>query len=130
MLHCVATRLRFGFVVALMVLCLPVVGAAGTITMFLTDFDVTYLGSAPIGGAIYDAISVNGANGTFNTLDSDKLQAASFKSDATPLGTLVDTTGSNTDDMWADLRENGVGASITRNVINFGLGNDGGTFGF
>jgi hypothetical protein len=32
--------------------------------------------------------------------------------------------------MWADLRVDGVGSSIPLNVINFGLGNNDGTYGF
>jgi hypothetical protein len=125
-----ATRLFYGFVFSLIILGLPRAGMAGTITMFLTDVDVTYLGSAPVGGAVFDAISVNGANGAFDTNNADKLQAASFKLDNTQLGTVVDTVGSNTDDMWGDLRVNNIGVSVPRNVINFGVGNDGGTFGF
>jgi hypothetical protein len=125
-----ATRLFYGLVFSLIVLGLPRAGLAGTITMFLTDLDVSYLGSAPVGGAVFDTIAVAGATGGFDTDLADKLQAASFKLDNAQLGTVVDTVGSNTDDMWGDLRVNSIGASVPRNVINFGLGNDGGTFGF
>ncbi len=134
MMFTTALRLRSGIVVALAILILPTVCAAGTISMFLTDFDVTYLGSAPasagVPGAIYDAISINGANGAFNTNDADELQAASFKLDQTALGTLVDSPVPTGDDMWGDLRVNGIGGSIPRNTVNAGLGNDDGTFGF
>jgi hypothetical protein len=128
MMNTIVHRLRSGIVVALIVLSLPIVAAAGTLTMYLTDLDVTYLGSAPNGGAIYDAISLNGGN--FNTSESDRLQAASFELDGLPLTTLVDTSGSTSDDMWGDLRVNGIGATVPRNTINFALGNNGGTFGF
>ena len=130
MMHTIAPRLRCGIVVALTVFSLPIVGTAGTISMFLTDFDVTYLGSATVGGAIYDAISVNGANGSFNTNDADELQAASFKLDQTALGTLVDAPAPSADDMWGDLRVNGIGGTLPRNTVNSGRGNNDGTFGF
>jgi hypothetical protein len=126
----IVTRMGYGLVVSLIIVALPCTGRAGTITMFLTDFDVSYLGSAPVGGAIFDAIAVSGATGTFDHLNADELQAASFKVDNNAVGTVVDTVGSTTDDMFGDLRINNVGASIPRNIINFGLGNDGGTFGF
>ena len=50
MLH-IVKRMGYGIVVSLIIVGLPRTGLAGTITMFLTDFDVTYLGSAPVGGA-------------------------------------------------------------------------------
>ena len=126
----IATCLGCVIVVTFIALSLPTVEAAPIITMSLTDFDAGYLASAPVGGAIYDGIYVNGANGAFNTNDADQLQAASFKSDQTAVGTLVDTPASSVDDMWGDLRVDGVGSSIPLNVINFGLGNNDGTYGF
>jgi len=131
MIHTIVRSLRSGIVIALIVLSLPIVATAGTITMYLTDFDVTYLGSANNGtGAIYDAIALPGADGTFVTTNADELQAASFKLDATPKGTLVDTPGSGADDMWGDLRVDAAGATLTRNAINFNRGNNIGNYGF
>jgi hypothetical protein len=131
MMHIIGRSLRSGIVIALIVLSLPIVASAGTITMFLTDFDVTYLGSADNGtGAIYDAIALPGADGTFATANADQLQAASFKLDSTPKGTLVDTPGSSADDMWGDLRVDAAGSTLTRNQINFNRGNDVGNIGF
>src|SRR5438874_11447963 len=65
--------------------------SAATITMSLTDFDVTYLGNANQTGAIFDAMSINGANGSFDTTNSDELQAASFSLGGVFKGTVVDT---------------------------------------
>src|SRR3954451_3022549 len=131
MMHIIGRSLRSGIVIALIVLSLPIVASAGTITMFLTDFDVTYLGSADNGtGAIYDAIALPGADGTFATANADQLQAASFKLDSTPKGTLVDAPGSSADDMWGDLRVDAAGSTLTRNQINFNRGNDVGNIGF
>src|SRR6188474_3425086 len=106
MMYIIGRHLRSGIVIALIVLSLPIVGTAATITMYLTDFDTLYLGSQNDGtGAIYDATAYPGGNGGFDTTLADSLQAASFKLDSTPLGTLVNTPGaSNTaDDMWGDL---------------------------
>jgi len=131
------TRLRFA-ALALSIVCgLPLVSSAATITMYLTDMDVTYLGSANNGnGSIYDAIAQPGADGTFVTANADELQAASFKLDSAALGTLVDTPGSATDNMWGDLRVDGAAAgtgnlsTLLRNVINFNKGANPGTYGF
>ena len=99
--------------------------------MYLTDFDVTYLGSADNAtGAIYDAIALPGADGTFVTANADELQAASFKLDSTAKGTLVDSVGSSADDMWGDLRIDAAGSTLTRNAINFNRGNNTGNYGF
>jgi len=137
MLHTITSRLRYGTFVGLIVCCLPAVSSAATITMFLTDMDVTYLGSANNGnGAIYDAIAQPGADGTFVTANSDELQAASFKLDAAALGTLVDAPANANDNMWGDLRVDGAAAgpgnlsTLLRNAINFNKGADNGTYGF
>jgi len=131
MIYTIAARLRCGIVVALAALSFPVATRAATITMYLTDFDVTYLGSADNAtGAIYDAIALPGADGTFVTTNADQLQAASFKLDSTAKGTLVDTPGSSADDMWGDMRVDGAGSTLTRNTINFNRGNNSGNYGF
>jgi hypothetical protein len=127
----IATCLACIFIVTFTTLGLPTHGAAANITMSLTDFDVVYLGSAQVGGALYDGGGpFDAANGSFDTSDADQLQAASFKSDQTAVGTLVDAPASSADDMWANLHINGVGSSIPLDVINFGLGNNDGTYGF
>src|SRR3954454_4112291 len=128
MIHTIVRSLRSGFLIALIVLSLPIVAAAGTITMYLTDFDALYLGSQNDGtGAIYDATAYPGATGGFDTTLADSLQAASFKLDSTALGTVVNVpgAGNTSDDMWGDLRVDSVGGTLLRNVINFNKGNDG-----
>jgi hypothetical protein len=133
MMHTIAAPLRSAMLVALIVLSLPIVATAATITMYLTDFDTLYLGSQNDGtGAIYDATALPGATGGFDTTLAESLQAASFKLDSTALGTIVNVPGpgNGADDMWGDLRVNGVGGTLARNAINFNKGNNNGTFGF
>src|SRR4051794_30650979 len=115
MMHTIARSMRSGIVVALVILSLPIVATAGTINMYLTDFDALYLGSQNDGlGAIYDATAYPGAAGGFDTTLADSLQAASFKLDSTPLGTVVNVpgAGNTSDDMWGDLRVDGVGGTL------------------
>lgn len=133
MMNTIVRHLRSGIVVALIVLSLPIVATAATITMFLTDVDALYLGSQNDGtGAIYDATAYPGAAGGFDTTLADSLQAASFKLDSTALGTVVNVpgAGNTSDDMWGDLRVDQIGGNLPLNTINFNKGNDGGTYGF
>jgi hypothetical protein len=97
---------------------------AATINIILSDMDVSYAGNSN-GGVLFD--SMGGVmGGGLNPLLADDLSTAVFEVDNNVVGTLLDTN----DPLYGDLRVINIGATIPKNVLNTGLGNNGGGFGF
>src|SRR5262245_40605107 len=112
-----------GFAVALAI-CFPLAVQGGTINMILSDMDVIYNGAAS-GGSVYDIIAQPGGN--LNPAESDEVETAVFEKDMTNVGTLMSTVGNR---LSADLRINGVGATVPLGTFQTGIGSNGGGFGF
>jgi hypothetical protein len=97
---------------------------AATINIILSDMDVSYSGNSN-GGVFFD--SMGGVmGGGLNPLLADDLSTAVFEVDNNVVGTLLDTN----DPLYGDLRVINIGATITKNILNSSLGNNGGGFGF
>jgi hypothetical protein len=97
---------------------------AATINIILSDMDVSYAGNSN-GGVFFD--SMGGVmGGGLNPLLADDLSTAVFEVDNNVVGTLLDTN----DPLYGDLRVINIGATITKNILNSSLGNNGGGFGF
>lgn len=105
---------------ALLGVCLPLIASAGSINIILSDVDVTYAGNQGVGGAIYDITALNG--GTKNITEADKISSAVFEKDMVSVATLMSGGGT---DYYADLKINGIGATVPlgslNNVVNGGL---------
>jgi hypothetical protein len=116
---------------ALACLCLPLVASAGTINIILSDADVVYSG-ANFGGSIYDVVGHPGGN--LDDMESDNIKTAVFEMDMNTVGTIM-TGDAGFGDMYADMKIDGVGATINSNPVppgaNFhpGIGSNGGGFG-
>jgi hypothetical protein len=125
------TNLGRATVAALACLCLPFVATAGTINIILSDADIVYSG-ANFGGSIYDVVGHPGGNLDEN--EADNIKTAVFEMDMATVGTIM-TGDAGFGDMYADLKIDGVGASINSNPVppgaNFhpGIGSNGGGFG-
>jgi hypothetical protein len=97
---------------------------AATINIILSDMDVSYAGNSN-GGVFFD--SMGGVmGGGLNPLLADELSTAVFELDNAVVGTVLDTN----DPLHGDLRIINIGATITKNILNPALGNNGGGFGF
>jgi hypothetical protein len=120
MLHKYVTTLRYATVIALIVFCLPFVANAGTINIILSELDMTYLGSAPGGGSLFDSIAQVG--GSFTPALADSIETAVFELDNNLQGTIQNNHGNNI--LYGDVRIDGIGASIsTDNTLKTNLGN-------
>ena len=104
----------------------PATSSAGTINIILSNFDVTYLGSAAENtGAIFDAMGgISG--GTLNPATADEISNAVFESGGVVVGTMM----SGVNDLHADLKISGVGSTLPLNTFLDPIGNNGNTFGF
>lgn len=116
---------------ALLCIGLPVVASAGTINMIISDADIVYSG-ANFGGSIYDVVGHTG--GGLAPADADNVKTAVFEMDMNSVGTIM-SGDAGFGQMYADLKIDGVGASINSNPVppgaNFhpGIGSNGGGFG-
>jgi len=105
-------------------LALCSVASAGTINIILSDVDVSYLGAAAGNtGSVYDAIAHPGGN--LAPAESDVVETAVFEMDMVKVGTLM--TGGGTT-LYADLKVDGVGATVPLGSLNT-VGANGGGFG-
>src|SRR4051812_20290640 len=126
MINTTATQLRYGMVAVLAVFCLPLVSSAGTINIILSELDMTYLGSAPGGGSLFDSIAQVG--GTFNPALADSTETAVFELDNAVQGTLINNHTNNI--LYGDVRIDGIGPTIaTDNSLKTNLGNVGYAYG-
>lgn len=101
--------------------------SAGTINVILGNMDVSYLGSAGGGtGSFFDAMGGH-SGGNQNPLTSDSISTATFELDNTVQGTLV---SSNPPLLYGDLKIDGIGPTITKNVFQPTTAGNGGGFGF
>jgi hypothetical protein len=107
---------------ALLGVCLPMVAAAGTINVILSDMDVTYLGSAGTNGAIFDAMG-GYSGGSLAVGTADNISTAVFEKDGNVVGTLMN-------DLHGDLKIDGVGATVPLNTFIPTTGANGNSFGF
>jgi hypothetical protein len=129
MIESIQRRASVRIIVAVAVLCFPALAQGATINIILSDMDVNYLGSADEGeGALFDAMG-GYAGGSLNESQADRIKTAVFERDGNIVGTLMDD-GGDADDLFGDLRVDGVGASIPLNVFQPSAGNNGGNFGF
>jgi hypothetical protein len=106
---------------------LPMAVQAGTINVILGNMDVSYLGTAAGGtGSFFDAMGGH-SGGSQVPGTADEITTATFELDNVSQGTLL-----NTDPplLYGDLKIDGVGASIPKNVFQVNGGNNGGGFGF
>ena len=123
-------QLRSGILAALAIICSPLVASAGTINIILSDMDVNYLGSAAGGtGALFDAMG-GYAGGNLNKSEADRIKTAVFESGGNIVGTLMDEVVGDADNLYGDLKIDGVGASIPLNSFLPNAGNNGTNFGF
>lgn len=115
-----------GIIVAVVALSIPQATEGATINIILSDVDVTYFGDAAGGtGSIYDTIGHPGGN--LNAAEADAIETVVFELDLAQVGTL---TASDGDEVFGDLRIDGVGATLAMGSLQTGIGNNGGDFGF
>jgi PEP-CTERM motif-containing protein len=120
-------RASVRIIVALAVLCFPLVTQGGTINIILSDMDVSYSGTES-GGTLFDFMG-GLAGGNLSEATADNISTAVFEVDDAVQGVLVNGAG-NGDDIHGDLRISNLGPSITKDVFHPVLGNNGGGFGF
>jgi hypothetical protein len=129
MLKSIPRRATQGFLAAVTAAVLPLAAHSATMNIILSNMDVTYLGSSAGGtGALFDAMG-GFSGGNLDPATSDDISTAVFELDNVVQGVLVDTPAVG-DDLHADLRITGVGATIVKNVFHPVLGANGGGFGF
>jgi hypothetical protein len=102
-----------------------VAAESATINIIVSDVDVTYFGDAAGNmGSIYDTIGHPGGN--LSPAEADEVEAIVFEIDLVNLGTV---TTSDSNMLFADLRIDGVGATLPLGPLQTGIGNNGGGFG-
>jgi hypothetical protein len=115
-----------GVIAAVAALSLPVAAESATINIILSDMDATYFGDAAgNSGSIFDTIGHPGGN--LNPAEADEIETAVFELDLAHVGTLMTT---DDDQLFGDLRIDGVGATLPLGTLQTGIGNNGGGFGF
>lgn len=126
MLESLRRRAAQSVLAALTACCLPVAASAGTINIILSNMDVTYLGSAAGGtGSLFDAMGgISG--GGLNAATADDISNAVFELDNVVQGSIM----SSSDPLHGDLRIDGVGPTIPKNLFLPAVGSNGGLFGF
>jgi hypothetical protein len=119
-------RLTQGLIAAMAALFFPLAAQSATINIILSDVDVTYFGDAAGNtGSIFDTIAHPGGN--LSPAESDEIEAAVFELDLGQVGTIT-TTDDN--ELFGDLKIDGVGATLPMGSLESGVGNNGGGFGF
>jgi hypothetical protein len=126
MLESIYRRAALGFLVAFLASCLPLAAQAGTINIILSDMDVTYMGDMN-GGTLFDAMGGH-SGGTLAEGTADNISTAVFERDNSILGTLINTAADG-DDIHVDLRIDGIGPTVTKNVFLPLVGSNGNMFG-
>ena len=124
-------KLIYFALAGLLVCCLPWVASAGLVNIILSDADVTYSASTGA-GAIFDVVAFPGRDMT--PLDdelSDPISAADFELDGGPPPA---SGGNNTimfgdDNMYLDLRIDGLGGPLPSGTLLNGTGANGDNFG-
>lgn len=105
----------------------PNTAHGGMINIILSGMDVSYLGTADGGnGALFDVMG-GYAGGNLTPSESDDITTAVFQFDSSNVGTQVSTA---LNQMYGDLKVDGVGASVPLNVYQYAIGSNGNTFGF
>ncbi len=126
MLEMILRRATQGLLALFIASCLPFAARAGTINIILSDMDVTYMGGMS-GGTLFDAMGGH-SGGTQTEATADNISTAVFERDNTILGTMMDT-GANGDDIHVDLRVDGIGPTVAKNVFLPAVGANGNAFG-
>lgn len=104
----------------------PLAAQSATINMIISDVDVSYSGGAAGNtGSIFDVIAHPGGN--LNPAESDEVESVVFELDMVNQGTLTSVPANV---LSADLRVDGVGATLPLNTFQTGIGSNGGGFGF
>lgn len=119
-------RTMQGMIAVLAALFFPLAAESATINIILSDVDVTYFGDAADDtGSIYDTIAHPGGN--LDPAEADVVESAVFELDLAHLGTL---TTSDDNEFSADLKIDGVGATLPMGSLQTDIGSNGGGFGF
>lgn len=113
-------------IAAIAALTFPLAAESATINIIVSDMDVTYFGDAADDtGSIFDTIGHPGGN--LDPAEADEIEAAVFEVDLNHVGTL---TTSDDNELFGDLRIDGVGATLPLGSLQTGIGSNGGGFGF
>jgi len=126
MLEKIRGRAAKGFLAALTALCLPLATQAAIINIILSDMDVTYMGNMD-GGTLFDAMGGQ-AGGTLTPANADDITTAVFELDNNIEEVLM--SGPPDGDIYADLRIDGIGPTLTKGVFVPTTGNNNNSFGF